>query len=428
MQNMAMTRRFKMEYLDKIRGRYHKCGKRAKRAILDEFCRVCSYSRKHAISLLNKPPESRTARRKRGSSYAPIANPVLRIWEASGYPWSLRLKEIFRLWLSAIRKRFELSRREEELLLSVSPRTLDRMLAKHRRQLKRRIYGRTKPGTLLKHNIPVRTDFWDVKSPGYLELDTVSHSGPNACGDFIYTLNVTDIFTGWVESRAVMGKGEEGVRAALEEILTALPFAAKAIDSDNGGEFINHHLWRYCFSNGLEFTRSRPYKKDDNAHIEQKNWTHVRKLMGWDRYDSEKARRLMNGLYTEPLRLWMNLFQPSVKLIKAERRGSRLLRKYDKPQTPLDRLAGYRPEKAEELMQLRKRLDPFELGEKVSELLDAIYKTANRKPVLRKAAKAENGLLEEALRIVRRKMEIESVFETENEKSHRRVRLDSYLA
>ncbi|MFA5161526.1 MAG: transposase family protein [Elusimicrobiales bacterium] len=355
-----MTHGFKMAYLDKIRNRYHKCGKRAKKAILDEFCRVCGYSRKHAINLLNKPDSgSDTPRRKRGSGYDPIADIARRIWESAGYPWSLRLKEILRLWLPAIRKRFKLSANDEQLLLSVSPRTLDRLLSPHKRRLKRRLYGRTKPGTLLKHNIPVRTDFWDVKGPGYLELDTVSHSGANACGNFIYTLNVTDIFTGWVESRAVMGKGEQGIRAALEEILAALPFAARAIDSDNGGEFINHHLWRYCFANGLEFTRSRPYKKDDNAHIEQKNWTHVRKLIGWDRYDSEPARALMNRLYKEPLRLWMNLFQPSVKLVKAERRGSRLLRKYDKPQTPLDRLAAHDKKLGETLTALRAKLDPF---------------------------------------------------------------------
>jgi len=418
-----------MEYLDKIRTRYHKCGKRAKKAILDEFCRVCGYSRKHAISLLNKPPEEgHASRRKRGSGYEPVADIARRIWESAGYPWSLRLKEIFRLWLPAIRKRFKLSSQEEQLLLSISPRTLDRLLARHKRQLKRRIYGRTKPGTLLKHKIPVRTDFWDTKGPGYLELDTVSHSGPTACGDFIYTLNVTDIYTGWVESRAVMGKGEEGIRAALEEILAAVPFRAKAIDSDNGGEFINHHLWRYCFANGLEFTRSRPYKKDDNAHIEQKNWTHVRKLIGWDRYDSQTALAVMNRLYKGPLRLWMNLFQPSVKLIKAERRGSRLLRKYDKPQTPLDRLTSCDKKAGEALSAQREKLDPFELGERVGALLDDIYKMAKRKPVLRKAAKADNDILEEALKIIKRKMEIESIFETEKEKSCRRIRYDSHLA
>lgn len=326
MHNIGMTLDFKMHYLESIRLRYHKCGKRSKKAILDEFCRVCSYNRKHAIVLLNKAPGPPSRHlRTRGSTYAFIAPIVRQVWEASSFPWSTRLHAILRLWLPAIRKRFNLSAREETLLLSASPRTLDRLLAQYKSHLKRRMYGRTKPGTLLKRQIPVRTDFWDAKAPGYLEVDTVSHSGPNACGDFLYTLNVTDICTGWVESRSVMGKGEEGIRAALEEILAALPFPAKAIDSDNGGEFINHHLWKYCRVNGLEFTRSRPYKKDDNAHIEQKNWTHVRKLLGWDRYDSEQARQLMNSLYTGPPKLWMNMFQPSVKLIKTERRGSRLL-------------------------------------------------------------------------------------------------------
>jgi hypothetical protein len=167
------------------------------------------------------------------------------------------------------------------------------------------------------------------------------------------------------ETEAVMGKGERGIVKALERISQRLPFDVLAIDSDNGSEFINHHLWRYCQGKAIQFTRSRPYKKDDNAHIEQKNWTHVRKFMGWDRYDSPKALEAINELYENELPLFMNLFQPSVKLLRTVRTGSRKKRIYDQPQTPLDRLlvCGDLPNKrSEELKALRQRLDPFSLS------------------------------------------------------------------
>jgi hypothetical protein len=175
-----------------------------------------------------------------------------------------------------IKKQFALSTDMEQQLLTISARQIDRRLSSRKRQLKRRLYGRTKPGTLLKHQIPIKTDHWDVATPGFTEIDTVSHSGSNAYGDFAYTVNQTDIHTTWVESRAVLGKGEAGVVAAIDEMAHALPFILKGLDSDNGSEFINWHLVGYCKKNNIQFTRSSPYKKgvrplrDDNAHIEQK--------------------------------------------------------------------------------------------------------------------------------------------------------------
>lgn len=148
-------------------------------------------------------------------------------------------------------------------------------------------------------------------------------------GEFIYSLNLTDIFSGWDEPFALMGKGERGVVMALDHMRRILPFALKAIDSDNGSEFINYHLYRYCAEHGIQFTRGRPYKKDDNAHIEQKNWTHVRKLLGWERYDTPEALAAINALYRGPWRTMMNLFQPCVKLREKVRVGSRLIRRYD---------------------------------------------------------------------------------------------------
>ena len=216
----------------------------------------------------------------------------------------MRLKALLPLWLPWARRRFPLSATVCQQLRAISPRQIDRRLAATKRQLTTRRYGRTKPGTLLKHHIPLKTDHWDVTMPGFTELDLVAHAGHRADGEFAHSLNVTDIHTTWVETRAVLGRGEGRVQAALEEIRQALPFRLRGIDSDNGSEFINNHLYRYCQAQEIQFTRGRPYKKDDNAHIEQKNWTHVRKLVGTERYDTPTAVAAMNALYQGELGLF----------------------------------------------------------------------------------------------------------------------------
>lgn len=401
-----MTRQSRMEYLKSIKPRYAQAPKAGKTAILNEFCRVCDYTRKHAIALLNgdTPPPSVDKRSPRPPTYGPEIAAIVRfVWEKGGFPWSVRLRKMLKDWLPHIRVKFNTGHEIEKLLLAASKNTLDRMLKPCKDKIRRRIYGKTKPGSLLKRDIPVRTDFWNINEPGWLEIDLVSHSGPSPFGDFIYTLNATDIFSGWVESRAVLGKAEETIRAALEEILRALPFKAKGVDSDNGSEFINHHLLRYCRGRKIEFTRSRPYKKDDNAHIEQKNWTHVRKLMGWDRFDSRRALDAMNGLYSKPLSLWMNLFQPSVKLIKTVRRGSKSKKYYDEPQTPLDRLAAYDKKLAAQLVKARRLISPFDLSDVVSGQLEKIWPLANHKPKMKITVKKEDKLVKEALGIIERR-------------------------
>jgi len=212
-----------------------------------------------------------------------------------------------------------------------------------------------------------------------IEADLVSHSGESSQGEFIFSLNLTDIFSSWVETRAVMGRGQAGVCKALEKASEKLPFKVLGLDSDNGSEFINYHLFHWCEKRSIQFTRSRAYKKDDNAHIEQKNWTHVRKFMGWDRYDSKEALDVMNDLYENELSLFMNLYQPSVKLIKTVRKGSRKKRIYDAPQTPLDRLlcSEYTDKKRlAELKALRESLDPFSLSERINEKLERIWSLA----------------------------------------------------
>jgi len=362
--------------------RYRQASKAAKTRILDEICAATGYHRKYAIGRIGRVEECGTpkpsVRRKRKSLYGSDVMRVLeKIWEEAGYPWSVRLKAILALWRPWIRKRYALTSAQEAQLLRVSPRTIDRALEGKKRGLRRRLYGRTKPGTLLRHRIPIKCEHRDVKTPGHPELDTVSHSGENAGGTFAFSFNLTDIGSAWVETRSVLGKGAAGILKAFEEISEALPFPVRAIDSDNGSEFINDHMVRYCEGREISFTRSRPYKKDDNAHIEQKNWTHVRKIIGWDRYDTPEAVRAMNDLYAHELRLYMNLFQPSVKLIRLERRGSRKTRRFDSPQAPLDRLAalpGADRAKVENLPALRAQLNPFEPAAIVRRKLDRIWK------------------------------------------------------
>jgi len=301
------------------------------------------------------------------------------LWAAAGYPWSVRLKALLPLWLPWARTRYRLTPALERQLLALSPRQMDRRLQARKRQLPGRRYGRTKPGTLLKHHIPVKTDRWDIRVPGYTEIDLVAHSGDRGDGEFAHSLNLTDIHTTWVETRAVLGRGQTGVRDALDEMRQALPFGLRGIDSDNGSEFINFHLYGYCQEQEIQFTRGRPYKKDDNAHIEQKNWTHVRKLLGYVRYAAPEAVAAMNELYRAELRLFQNCFLPSVKLVKKVRVGSRARRRYDRPQTPLERVVasgGGEPAKVAALVALRDRLDPFQLAQTIDQKLDRIYRLA----------------------------------------------------
>ncbi len=379
-----MTAMGQREYLRAIYDRYRRSSAEVKGKILDEFCRVCDCHRKHAIRLLNGPrPEAHPRpRRPRGPSYGrAVIQALVVLWEAAGYPWSVRLKAMLPLWLPWLRTRLTLTPKLERQLQAISPRQIDRRLQSRKRVLRRRIYGRTKPGTLLKHHIPIKTDHWDVTRPGFTEIDLVSHSGECAEGEFAHSFNLTDIHTTWTETRAVLGKGESGILAGLEEMRQALPFTLRGIDSDNGSEFLNHHVVRYCRAGQIQFTRGRPYKKDDNAHIEQKNWTHVRKLIGWDRYDSPAAVGLLNDLYRHELRRMMNLFQPSVKLRRKERVGSRLKRIYDRPQTPLDRLRACRGAdrtKVNELLRLRATTDPFELAIIIEKKIDRIAALARR--------------------------------------------------
>lgn len=382
------------QYLEQMRDRYAVAKRAARSALLDEAVTMTGYHRKAVIRRFTRPLGARRRRRGRPRQYGPTVVAALRaLWHAAGYPWSVRLKALLPLWLPRARARLHLTPAVEAQLHQISPRQMDRLLQADKRRVRRRLYGRTKPGTLLKHQVPLRTDRWDVTTPGFTEVDLVAHSGDRAEGEFAHTVNQTDIVTTWVESRAVLGKSQVRVQQALEAMRQGLPFRLLGIDSDNGSEFLNAHLVRYCRGLAVQFTRGRPYKKDDNAHIEQKNWTHVRKLVGYDRYDTEAAVVALNAVYAE-LRLFQNLFLPTVKLVRKERVGARTRRRYDPPQTPLDRVRAC-PEadrtKVARLVALRARLDPFVLATRIDRLLERVYALAHHPTVPGRGAQPADG-------------------------------------
>jgi len=384
-----MKLEFKMDYLRKIYKRYHKSSRKEKKKILDEFCEICKYNRKYAIWRLSQPPPpprgKKKLRKARKSSYTyndRTISILTEIWKSLGYACSYRLKAALPLWLPRAKQRFRIDPEVEKQLLSISSPTIDRRLKHKKYRIKGRIYSTTRPGTLLKHQIPIKTDNWDVDTPGFMEVDLVAHCGNSAEGEFINSVNHTDIQTTWVETRATMGKGQAGVFAAIEEAKDSLPFELKGLDPDNDGAFINHHLKKYCDKERIQFTRSRPYKKDDNAHIEQKNFTHVRKIFGYCRYDTKQALHAMNDLYRNELCWFQNLFQPSVKLVKKIRIGSKTKRIYGPPKTPFQRVCeckNINSAKVAEYEKLLQRLDPFELSETIDKKLDRIYQMARRR-------------------------------------------------
>lgn len=256
-----MSHQAKWEYVRALHTRYRQASRPLTQRILDEFCQVSGSHRQDAIRLLNGPPPGRprSHRRHRGPRDSPqILRILAAIWAAAGYPWSVRLKARLPLWLPWARARLRLTPLLEQPLLTLSPRQMDRRLPPHTRQVTKRPDGRTKPGTRLTHHIPLRTEHWVVSTPGFTEVDVVSHSGEGAEGASLHSLTLTDIHPTWVATRAVMGKGQAGVQAALEARRAALPFALKGIDADHGAECPNAHLDRSCQARAIQFTRGRP--------------------------------------------------------------------------------------------------------------------------------------------------------------------------
>lgn len=375
-----MGPRSRQEYLEKIRQRYRRASKEKKTQILDEFCQVCEHHRKHAIRLLNAPhvhPRRKPGRRPR---YGPEIVAVLKaIWLAGEQMCSKRLKAALPLWLPYYESQHgPLAQSSRELVLKISPATIDRLLASARVRYGRRGLSGTKPGTLLRNQIPVRTEHWDVDRPGYFEADTVAHCGDSLKGNFIWSLTFTDIWSGWSEMRAVWNKGAQGVVDATRNIEKRLPFAILGFDCDNGSEFLNHHLWAY-FADRPEpvyFTRSRPYHSNDNAHVEQKQWTHVRQLLGYRRLEDAGLLSAINDLYTNEWALMQNYFLPSMKLKTKEKVGSRYRRRYEPPRTPYERLLEspfVGSEAKLRLLHTFRQLNPFVLKKGIERKLRLIF-------------------------------------------------------
>lgn len=382
-----MGYQWKWGYMKNMYARYSKAKSRKEKSkILDEFCITYDCHRKHALRLLNAPApdETKPARKIRKPFYSNrIISIIDAVWQTSGYLWSRRLKTTIVLWMPWIEKRFHLTPQEHHQLLSISPSQIDRRLKEKKQWIKKKVYGSTKPGILLKHQIPIKTDSWNIRLPGYVETDLVSHCGGCNSGHFGYTVNWTDILTQWVERRIVLGKGQESVFNALISMQNAMPFNLRGLDSDNGSEFINDHLYQYCRNNKIAFTRSRPYKKDDNAHIEQKNGTHVRQILGYLRYETQQVIDAINSLYKNDLRIFQNYFQPSVKLIKKVTVGSKVKKIFDSPKTPFQRLVDSKkgdPEAIKTFYNIAKQFNPFELSSIIEKKLDAVFSMASKPP------------------------------------------------
>jgi hypothetical protein len=377
-----MGKNERQAYLKAIRMRYRRARKKAKVAILDEFCAVCGYNRKYAIRLLNQSSRSNNPRRRgRKARYdsAEFLTALKRLWFASDQMCSKKLKVAIPIWLPFYETRYKaLSKETQQQLLSVSAATIDRLLRPVRVAHGRRGLSGTRPGSLLKTQIPIRTGFWDISQPGFMEADTVAHCGNSLAGDFVWSLTMTDILTTWTEIRATWNKGAEGVVAQIQDIETRIPFPLLGFDCDNGSEFLNYHLVRYFTEHPSiqSFTRSRPYRKNDNAHVEQKNWSHVRQLFGYDRLEDQQLVSLMNDLYANEWSQYQNHFCPSMKLVEKHRVNSKYIKRYSTPRTPYQRImdsGDISAETKQALQAVHYQLNPFILKQRIEKKLRLIF-------------------------------------------------------
>ena len=365
-----MSLKSKRELLEVVRPRYLKAGKDEKQKMLDEFTFATGYHRKYAIRVLKNQVQVQNHLIRKTKIYQPmyrgeVVQALEQIWEIYGQICSKRLHPILPEAIKVLErcKEIELSKDTKELLLKISSASIDRCLRPVRCKSPHGLRT-TKPGSLLKNLIPVQTfTAWDEERPGFMEIDLVAHCGSTTEGQYLNTLTCTDISTGWTDVTALAHRSQQIVSTAIHRMRQRLPFALLGIDSDNGSEFINDLLYRYCLDEKVTFTRSRPYQKNDQAHVEQKNWSVVRHTVGYDRWETEQELALLESIYDD-LRLYINFFQPSFKLIAKERIGNRTLKRYDTAQTPYQRLLERKDisiaSKAR-LMNLYLQLNPAEL-------------------------------------------------------------------
>lgn len=378
--------------------RYAKARKKEKTKMLDELVATTEYNRSYATRALRlalkTEPKGKCRpkrRRRRDRIYNDVVLGALKkVWATLDMPCGKRLAPYLKTIVPVLEGFDELDLDEDtkDKLVLMSAATIDRLMKAERRRIDLKRRSGTKPGSLFKHQIPIRTFAdWDEDKPGFLEIDLVGHEGGNPSGEFCQTLDVTDIHSAWTETRAVKNKAQVWVFNALRDISSGLPFKVKGIDSDNGSEFINNHLVRYCDENQITFTRSRPSRKNDNCFVEQKNYSVVRKTVGYARHDTDEELALLNEIYIH-LRRYTNFFQPTMKLTKKIRIGSKVKKNYDRPRTPYQRLmdcpsiskAAKRKLKAE-----YESINPAALKRTLTRLVDELFKVnINKNKSIRK--------------------------------------------
>ena len=373
----------KRESLAQIHGRYQRAGRPHKTRILDEFCATCGYHRKAALRLLNRPlPTAPPKRPGPKRTYDPAqVLPVLKaVWLASDQLCSKLLQAALPEWLEhQARRGAPLPEAFKEKLLGISPAQIDRLLRPARVQHPKKGLSATRPGTLLRHAVPTRHGPPDTTRPGSVEADTVAHCDDSTEGDYVNSLTFTELFSGWTENRAVWNKSADAVLAQLQALEQVVPYPMKDFHTDNGGEFLNWALHRHLTGRAvkLPWTRSRAYRKNDNAHCEQKNWTHVRQLFGHDRFSHAELVPLMNDLYAQEWSQFTNHFKPTFKLLKREKQGGKTKRTYEpKPQTPYQRLLASANIPASTQAKLRAEhaaLDPFALKKNIEAKLKKFF-------------------------------------------------------
>lgn len=378
---LKMTAKSRKELLEVLRPLYSKVSWKEKQSVLDSFVAATGYNRKHAIVLLNRVNKSQAEPWKRVRKYDPeVAEALIKIWKASNRICSKRLVPFLPIMIETLERfgHLEVSSETREKLLSISPASADRLLREERKKYSKR-KSTTKPGYLLKKHIPVRTySDWNDVTPGFFEADLVAHGGPSGSGPFLQTLTMTDIATGWTECIALLCKSEYAVLNALNSITELLPFALQGFDTDNGSEFVNEGVLDWCAANKITFTRSREYKKNDQAHVEEKNGSIVRRLVGYDRYEGAASLQLLSKLYATA-RLYINFFQPSLKLSSKERDGGNVRRTYEKAATPHSRVnqsTDIDSTTKNKLKQLFESLDPVVLLSQMEKQQSDLWSTA----------------------------------------------------
>jgi len=375
-----MSQRSKRELLEVIRPRYLKANKANKKVILDEFIAATGYHRKYAIRLLRHGPSNKKRRKKgRKKVYqGEVVKALAYTWEICGRICSKRLHPFLpeMIMVLELHKEIQITPATKTLLLQMSRSTIDRCLQPARFEHSHGL-STTRPGSLLKKAIPIRTFAdWDDARPGFVEMDLVAHSGDSTSGQYIFTLCVIDISTAWAECIPVFGKTQQAVFEAILQLRQKLPFPLLGIDCDNGGEFINDILYRYCIAEEITFTRSRPYKKNDQAHVEQKNWSIVRRTVGYDRFETQAELTLLHSIYKD-LRLYVNFFQPVLKLIGKVQIDGKTIKQYDKAATPFRRVLASEEVKFEvkaKLLAQFYQLNPVTLRNQIDQNIAKLWK------------------------------------------------------